>query len=327
MIRQWGVRLMTWPSWLFGLLAITLPLDLLTRSITWFYPVAVPALVIGTVLLVKRILNEEQTLLLLGGVVILATTGLADMASAAFLAATGNFVPWGLGLFVVLQATTLARRFLTAFERTEALLAEKELLVKEVHHRVKNSLQVVASLVSLQSNRLQDPAQKAVFSALRQRITAISLVHEKLYGQSSEVRPDLGEYLLDLLLLQFPRDGLGAGKVTWEVYADPLVAGVDYCIDAGLILTELVSNAHKHSLVPRGGGKLEVAIRIRESRLGIEVRDDGPGFPADFRPEAALGLGFRLVLALLQRNEGTMEIGAEAGARVRVELRLPSAAG
>jgi len=324
MIPRWGARLMTWPSWLFGALAVVLPLEILTRSIPGFYVVAVPALLVGTAIVVKRVAKEEEAGLLLVGVSVLAAAGLADMATAAFLSTTGNLIPWGLGLFVALQATTLARRFLASFERTEALLAEKELLIQEVHHRVKNSLQVVASLVSLQSNRLHDPAQKEIFSALRHRITAISLVHEKLYGQTSGGRPDLGEYLVELLKLQYPRDGLATGNITWAIHADPVVAGVDYCIDTGLILTELVANAHKHGLTPRGGGKLEVEIRIRESRLGIEVCDDGPGFPTDFRPEAAAGLGFRLILALLQRHEGTLVTSSTPGAVVRVELKLPA---
>lgn len=323
-VPRWGVRILTWPSWSFAILAVTLPLDLLTRAILGYYPIAVPTLLVGTALVVWRIGKDREGGLLLAGVATLATAGLADMATAAFLNTTGNLISWGLGIFVALQATTLAKRFLAAFEKAEALLAEKDLLIQEVHHRVKNSLQVVASLVSLQSNRLNDPAQKEIFAALRQRITAISLVHEKLYGQARGGRPDLGEYLLELLQLQFPRDGLGAGNVSWKVHADPVVAGVDYCIDAGLILTELVANAHKHGLAPRGGGQLEVEIRIEEGRLRIDVADDGPGFSSDFRPEASAGLGFRLVLALLQRNEGTLKLTPGPGARVRIELKLPS---
>lgn len=323
MLSRLAVRLMAWPSWAFAISALILPLDLMTRCIPWFYPVAVPALLYGSFLLVRRIVRERQGVLFLLGVALLATTGLADMATAALFATTGTSIPWGLGLFAVLQATALAQGFLRAFQANEALLAQKELLVREVHHRVKNSLQVVASLVSLQANRTPDPQQKSVFRALRQRITAIALVHEKLYGQGISGQPDVGAYLTELLRLQYPGDGLGSGRVVWEVHADPLAAGVDYCIDAGLILTELVANAHKHGLSAQGG-KLEVSIRIREGRLAIEVTDSGPGFPEGFRAEDSEGLGFRLVLALLQRNDGRLELGP--GGRACVDLRLPSAA-
>ena len=258
----------------------------------------------------------------MAGVGALALTGLIDMISAAFYATTGDLIPWGLGLFVVLQATALARSFLIAVGRNETLLAEKDLLVKEVHHRVKNSLQVVASLVSLQSNRTQDLRQKAVFHALRQRITAIALVHEKLYGQGIGGRPDLKEYLLDLIRLQYPGDGLEPGRVSWSIHVDALDVGVDDCVDTGLILTELLSNAHRHGLGAQGG-HLSVDVRVIAGRLVVEVADDGPGFPSDFGPESAEGLGFRVIQALLQRHEGILTFVAGTGARVRVDLKIP----
>ena len=221
----------------------------------------------------------------------------------------------------------MARNFVAAFDKNEALLAEKDLLVKEVHHRVKNSLQVVASLVSLQSHRLQDPGQKAVFQALRQRITAIALVHEKLYGRAFGGQPDLGEYLLDLVRLQYPGDGLEPRRVAWDIHVDPLKTGIDDCIDTGLILTELMSNAHKHGLLPQGGGRLSVDLRVREGWLVLEVIDDGPGFPAGFQPEASSGLGFRLILALMQRHEGILTVLPGTGGRIRVELKILSPPG
>ena len=324
LLGRWPLRAFVWPSLLFAGFALTLPLAWLTRTIPWFYPIAVPALIYGVVVLVLRIMKDRQGFLFLIGVAILAVSGLADMVVAAVFSTTGTWVPWGMGAFIILQATSLARRFLTVFEATERLLAEKDFLVREIHHRVKNSLQVVASIVTLQANRIDGPP-KVVFHALRRRITAIALVHEKLHGQGLGGRPDVGEYLRDLLKLQYSDDLLETSGVVWDIEAEPLAAGVDYCIDAGLILTELVGNAHKHSLLPRGGGHLHVEVKIQGSRLAIEVDDDGPGFPPEFRPEGAKGMGFRLVLALLQRNDGTLTLPEGPGGRVRVELRLPGA--
>lgn len=323
-LPRWAVRLMTWPSWAFALSALVLPLEPMTQIIPWFYPAAVPALVIGTGLLIRRILRDQQNQFLLVGVGVLASTGLADMLTAAFLTTTGNLVPWGLGAFVALQTTTLAQQFLAQFQVTEALLAEKNLLVKEIHHRVKNSLQVVASLVSLQSNRTSDPAQKEVFQALRQRIIAIGLVHEKLYGQGIGGRLKVGEYLADLLKLQYQGDRLAAGGVSWKVETGDLAAEIDYCVDAGLIVTELVGNAFKHALKFREGGRVLVRIHPHEGRLRIEVEDDGPGFPPDFRSETAAGMGFRLVQALMQRSKGALTVLPGPGGRVRVDLRFPN---
>jgi two-component sensor histidine kinase len=324
-LNRWGFRALTWPSLAFAALTLVLPLDLLTRSILWFYPFSVPALVFGAVVLIRRIIQEKHNGLLLVGVTILIGTGLTDTLTAALAATTGTLVPWGMGIFVALQATTLARRFISAFEDTERHLAEKDFLIKEVHHRVKNSLQVVASLVTLQANRLGEPAQKEVFLALRRRITAISLVHEKLYGRGWGGQPDVGEYLKELLILQFPADILSSGGVTWDVQAEPMAAEVDFCIDAGLILTELAANAQRHVLLPRRGTKLSLNIRLHEGRLAIEADDDGPGFPEDFRPEASQGLGYRLIVALLDRNDGTLSFPHPGRGSVRVDLRLPSA--
>ena len=323
LLGRWPLRAFVWPSLLFVSFTLIFPLDWLTRSIPWFYPVAVPALVYGVAVLTFRLMKERQGLLFLIGVAILAVSGLADMTVAAVFSTTGTWVPWGMGLFIILQAASLARRFLTVFEATERLLAEREFLVKEIHHRVKNSLQVVASIVTLQANRIDGPP-KEVFHALRRRITAIALVHEKLHGHGLGGRPDVAEYLRDLLKLQYADDLLETSGVVWEIEAEPLSAGVDYCIDAGLILTELVGNAHKHALLPRDGGRLHVSIRIREGRLVIEVEDDGPGFPPAFKPEGSKGMGFRLVLALLQRNDGKLTLPEGAGGRVKVDLRLPA---
>ena len=322
LLGPWSLRFFLWPSLVFGALAVALPLSWLTRSIPWFYPVAIPALVYGVIVLIRRIARDSEGLLFLTGVAVLAVTGLSDMVVAALFSTTGTLVPWGLAAFVVLQAASLAQRFLGAFEATERLLTEKEFLVKEIHHRVKNSLQVVASIVTLQANR-SDETQKAVFLALRRRITAIALVHEKLHGQGLGGHPDVGEYLRDLLKLQYPDDGLQSSGVVWDIDAVPLAAGVDYCIDAGLILTELVGNAHKHGLTARGGVVLHVEIRVREGRLAMEVHDNGPGFPAGFRAEASNGLGFRLILALLQRNDGSLSFPEGPAGNVRVELSLP----
>jgi two-component sensor histidine kinase len=319
-----GVRsFLVWPSCVFAVLALLLPLDLLTRSIRFYYPIAVTAMAVALVFLAGRIRRERRRWGLAAGIGILTVTALSDMISAAFFAKSGSLIPWGLGLFVVLQTTALTQRLLESFRRNEALLTEKELLIKEVHHRVKNSLQVVASLVSLQSNRTTDQGQKAVFRALRQRITAIALIHEKLYGREIGRQPDLREYLLDLIRLQYPGDGLGL-RVAWEIHMAALEASIDDCIDTGLILTELVSNAHKHGLLPRGGGRISVDLEVLDGRMVLEVVDDGPGFLSGYQPEASTGLGFRLIQALMQRHDGFLTVVPGDGGRVRVDLKAPS---
>jgi two-component sensor histidine kinase len=303
----------------FGAMIPWMPLPWLTRSILAFYPVALGVIgVLGT-LVIRRVREERAYEMMTVGAVALAGAGLADLSAAIFFSRTGEFLPWGLTALVILMSAFLAREFVRTFERTKSLLEQKELLVNEVHHRVKNSLQVVASLVTLQSNRTADPVQKDVYQALRRRITAVALVHEKLYGKSGG-RPDVGEYLGDLLKLNWSADTLAPARVAWTIDAEPQAARDDFCVDAGLILTELVGNGQKHG----GPGTVTVWVRVRDGRVTLEVTDGGPGFPEGFQPGRAPGLGFRLIQALLPRNDGTLTFGP--GGRVQVDLKVPTAA-
>ncbi len=323
LMPQWARWAMVVPSLVFAALPFFLPLDLLTRAIPWYYPTSIPALLYGTFVLVRRILRERQNLLMLAGVLILLITGLSDTVAAAFFVAATNLVPWGLGLFVALQATSLVRTFLSTFQATEAHLAEKEFLIREIHHRVKNSLQVVASLVNLQARRLEDEGQKQVFQALRRRVTAIALVQEKLYAKGQGGTADVGDYLKELVHLQYSGDLLEEGLV-WTLEGGPLAADADYCVDVGLILTELVANAHKHGTMA-GTGPVSVSVSIGAELLTLGVEDNGPGFPAGFEISDSRGLGLQVVSVLLTRHEGTISFLPGPGGKVKVELKLPSA--
>jgi two-component sensor histidine kinase len=322
LMPRWARWAMVVPSLVFATLPFFLPLDLLTRAIPWYYPTSIPALLYGTFVLVRRILREGQNVLMLAGVLILLITGLSDTIAAAFFVAATNLVPWGLGLFVALQATSLVKTFLSTFQATEAHLAEKEFLIREIHHRVKNSLQVVASLVTLQARRLEDEGQREVFQALRRRVTAIALVQEKLYAQGKGGTADVGDYLRELVHLQYSGDMLEEG-LEWTLSGGPLAADADYCVDVGLILTELVANAHKHGAAAEGS-TVKVSVGIGD-KLSLEVDDHGPGFAPGFAISSSQGLGLQVVSVLLTRHDGAITFLPGPGGRVRVELKLPSA--
>jgi len=317
-VAQW---ILVVPSLAFAVLPAVLPLDLLTRSITFYFPLSIPSLLYAAVVLTRRVLRERKNLLLLVGIILLIGAGLVDSLVAALATSLGTLVPWGLGAFVVLQAISLAQTFLKSFETTEALLAEKEFLIREIHHRVKNSLQVVASLVTLQSRRITNEEQRQVFQALRRRVIAVALVQEKLYAQTMGIA-DLGEYLRELLHLQYDGD-LIEDSIDWTLEGGPLAADADYCVDVGLILTELVANAQKHAVLSQGGG-VSISVVIA-AQVSLEVDDDGPGFPAGFAPTESHGLGLQVVVALLSRHDGSIAFLPGPGGRVRVELKLPSA--
>ena len=213
--------------------------------------------------------------------------------------------PWGAIVFALIQAVILAYRSTWAFEQTERLtvelkqsnralaaetrkveeaygqversLAEKEVLLKEVHHRVKNSLQIVLSIIGMEARRASQPEVRNAYQGIRERIRAISLVHDRLYGLDSERRIELGDYLNDLI--SHLGEGLGEAPVRFETSGEPVQLPMDFCLDIGLIVTELVINSYRHGT--RAGTPLSVRVRLGfdGEALQLGVDDDGPGFP------------------------------------------------
>jgi two-component sensor histidine kinase len=319
------------PSLGFALLALVLPLDPLTRSLFAFYGFALVNVVVVLGALLFRVLRQPdlEGRALLVGTLILALSAINDAFYSSFVWWTGNLAPWGFGVFVILQVIVVVRRLTSDFEEAEELLDHKDLLIKEIHHRVKNNLQVVASLVSLQSHRVTDPEMREIFGALRLRIISMGLVHEKLYGKMAVRSLDLGNYIRDLIELLVSKDKVEAGKVRFSIKSQPIEIGVDACVNFGLIVTELVTNALKHALLPKGGGRLEVEISGEGPMVSVLIEDDGPGFPPDFAPGESDSLGYKLITTLLGGGEGRLEILPGPGGRVRFRMptRMPETGG
>jgi two-component sensor histidine kinase len=312
------------PSAAFSLLILVLPLDALTRTLIAFYAFAIfNIIVLEAALFLNTIqMRKAEGVAIFAGTILLAASVVNDFLYSSFVWWTGNLVPWGFSAFVALMVVIMVRRMTTAFAGAESLLAQKELMIKEIHHRVKNSLQVVASLLSLQSHRIEDPGVKATFAALRLRVSSMSLVHEKLYGKAASDRLDLGDYLQDLIRLLVSKDGIEPGKIRLSVATEAAEIDADACFDVGLIVTELVSNAMKHAILPEGEGSLKVEMRAEGAIASILVEDEGPGFPPLFDPAASNSLGYKLVASLVKGRRGKLEILPGPGGRVRVEVGL-----
>ena len=311
------------PSLAYSGLAIVLPLDLLTRSLIVYQGLLLLIiLVISVTAFAKTVLRPDPDgIVLFIGAAILGASAVNDIFYSSFVWWTGNLTPWGFLIFIGFQVVVMARRMTTAFAGVEELLMHKEFLIKEIHHRVKNSLQVVSSLISLQASRVADSETKEVFGLLRQRIASMGLVHEKLYGKAASDKLDLGSYLDDLVKLLVSKDSLEAGRVNLKLATQTIEVDADSCFNAGLIVTELISNSMKHALLPRGGGELKVTMTGREGTVVVRVEDDGPGFAADFEAASANSLGYKLVSSLVKTNGGRLSILPGPGGRVEVELR------
>jgi two-component sensor histidine kinase len=191
-----------------------------------------------------------------------------------------------------------------AARNIEKSLREKELLLREIHHRVKNNLQIILSLIRLQGG---SGASADDFSRIMgARVNAMALVHEMLYRSEDFGRVDLEEYIERLARLVVRGDG-AAGRVTLEIHAEPLALSLDRAIPFGLALNELLTNACKHAANGRDACRLALGLERNGPDIVLSVRDDGPGFHQGFDPETAPGLGLRLVLGLAAQLGGRME--------------------
>jgi two-component sensor histidine kinase len=344
--RRW-VAALTLPFAPFVVFLLTTPLPFLTNSIFWFYAVALSAILVTAAFVLVRAAFRRRPgglAMLIGGCII-ALTAVNDILFSSFLIQTGSYLPYAIVLFVCLQAVVLARRFTAAFDaaealsvrlatevdhvtqartRLETLLHEKELLLNEVHHRVKNSLQIVSSIISLQTHRVKDPAVQAITRTIRDRIRAISLAHERLYDVGRAELVDLGGYVRELVGLNVSGFGLEDGRLDIRVNTDSVRVDADLCIDLGLILTELIANAFEHALLERGGGTLAITLRATDEEITLEVADDGPGFPDGFRAAESRSPGLRIVSTLLEKHGGS--IRTSAGPTANVVCTVPTAA-
>ncbi|RJP75260.1 MAG: PAS domain S-box protein [Candidatus Zixiibacteriota bacterium] len=210
-------------------------------------------------------------------------------------------------------------------ERIQASLDEKVVLLKEIHHRVKNNLQIVSALLGLQRGRIKDPAMEIILRDSQSRIRSIALVHEKLYRSRDLARVDLAEYLTVLTssLLQ----SYGArDRVTLEIDADPLSLDVDTILPCGLVVNELVSNALKHAFPEGRQGLVRILLKEAGGIVRLIVEDDGVGLPPGLDYHKSDSLGLQLIHTLAQQLNATVNMAAGPGTRVTIEIPLESAA-
>jgi len=201
-------------------------------------------------------------------------------------------------------------------------LAEKDVLMREIHHRVKNNLQIISSLLSLQQRALTDDAARTALGDTRQRISALALIYRTLY-QSDDIRHADAKVFLTDLVGQLVASEAGRGPaVSSRVEADSLVVDPDKLAPMALWLVEAISNALKHALADRGG-TLIVRFKVEGDTSVLEVEDDGPGL-AETDP---VGVGRTLMTAFARQLRGTTEVLAATprGTRVRMVFATPSA--
>ncbi|MCB9879788.1 MAG: PAS domain S-box protein [Planctomycetes bacterium] len=217
------------------------------------------------------------------------------------------------GLLVLAAIIDISQRRRSE-DTLRASLEEKETLLREVHHRVKNNMQVVSSLLNLQSASVDDPKQRELLDECHTRVRAMALVHEQLYATANLAELDGRGYVHELTNLLFASYHPANCRVQLQLDVAPWPLDLETAIPVGLILHEWITNALKHAFVDRAHGALRVASRpLATGERELVVADDGRGMPPGFVPERSPGLGFRMVHSLIRQVDGTLTIAATAG--------------
>jgi two-component sensor histidine kinase len=213
---------------------------------------------------------------------------------------------------IVLASAALAELVISsrrAHERLKALLALKTVSLTEIHHRVKNNLQIVSSLLRLQSNKFADPAVRDVFTECRDRINAMARLHEELYNERGPSHLDFAPHLRELAEMLLRSHKPAGCKLALNVSADHVPLDLDQSILLSLIANELLLNALKHAFHGRATGKVDAELRTTRDRVTITIRDDGNGFvPPPTEIEEQRGTGMDLVQAMSRQLGGEFVI-------------------
>ena len=203
--------------------------------------------------------------------------------------------------------------------RLRHALGERETLLREIHHRVKNNLQVVSSLLSLQLGSLSDPDMRVLVQESQARIGAMALVHEKLYQADDLTHIDLPAYLTSVVEAIANAYANEERHVAIDLSFESLTLDLDESLRCGLIVNELVSNAYKHAFVGRETGRITVALsRVQARRTALVVADDGSGISPDVNLETVASLGLQLVHHLALQLNGKTSIRRRRGTRFRI---------
>ena len=194
-----------------------------------------------------------------------------------------------------------------AEEKIIASLKEKEVLLQEIHHRVKNNMQIISSLLSLQANHTGSEEAIEVLKESRGRVKSMAMIHEKLYHSHNLSHLNMGEYLNNLVIDILRSYSSVSSNITADIDVEEIYLNIDTALPMGLIVNELVSNSIKHAF-PEGKGQIYVKLESKEDMYILTVKDNGVGIPDDIDPFDSSSLGLKLVTSLSIQLEGDLEV-------------------
>ncbi|MDX5347070.1 MAG: hypothetical protein LPJ89_10320 [Hymenobacteraceae bacterium] len=196
---------------------------------------------------------------------------------------------------------------------------EKEILLKEVHHRVKNNLQIITSMLNLQARHVSDPAASQVLREVKDRVKSMSMLHQRLYQQDDLAYINLADYTDSICTSLFRSYGVGPDKVQLKLCVPPLQLDLDTAINLGLIINELVSNTLKHAFPDNRTGVLIVeAAAVGPDSYQLTIADNGTGIPQNKDLTESKSFGLKLVTAIISKLNGTLKINSDKGTIINI---------
>jgi PAS domain S-box-containing protein len=225
------------------------------------------------------------------------------------------------GREVILLAVRDATERTRAEEQIRSSLKEKEVLLKEIHHRVKNNLQVVSSLLKLQAQQHHDKKVQDMFTESIDRIKTIASIHEMLYRSADYTRIDFGAFIDRIVSQSTASYPLNGGRVGMKTDVADISVDLNTAVPCGMLINELVSNAAKHAFPAEREGHIAVIMRQEEGDIILTVSDDGIGFPDHIDYRNTESLGMQLVLGLVDQLDGTIDFNNTGGTAFTITFR------
>ncbi len=221
----------------------------------------------------------------------------------------------GLGL--------LALVLFYAFQTKRKSLAEKELLLKEIHHRVKNNLQVVTSLLNIQQRRIKDPQAIEAIQESKNRVESMALIHKSLYQNNDLSNINSRDYIQQLVDYIFNTYSIDQNKINYNLDVQTIKMDMDTLIPLGLILNELINNAIKHAFSEKEGGTISIIMKEQKQKIMLQVSDNGIGMPNKDKIKNANSFGFKMIQAFVKKLNATLDILYENGTTLQIAFEQP----
>lgn len=218
------------------------------------------------------------------------------------------------------ESGTAIARLLSEIEVKKSLY-EKKVLLKEIHHRVKNNLQIISSLLNLQSNFIKDQEYLAVFRESQNRIKSMALIHEQLYQSLDLTHINFEEYMNDIVNHLIHAYASDLRRINIKKNIENVSMGIETAIPCGLIINEIISNALKHAFPDKQSGEVKIEFESVNNGYILTISDNGIGLPEDFDIEKSKSLGLKLVNMLIKQIDGTLEINKYGKTEFKIKFK------